>query len=185
MFFQLPIGWISDKIDRLKLLAFVLMGGFVFGLIAGLAALSIFPSYLFLPSAFCLSGFMLTIYSVSASLVNDSLDESEIINASATLILINGAGSFIGPIFVGFAMTVFGDAAFPLVPAIACLVTCVITIARSHLGDTIRRKDRSEYIPLPDKLSYVAASMAGEYAMEEEHPTEGDADISNVQKEDL
>ncbi len=172
MIFQLPIGWISDKIDRLKVLAVVLIGGFIFGLIAGLATLEILPNYFFLPSAFCLSGSMLTIYSISASLVNDSLDESEIINASATLILINGAGSFIGPITVGFAMTLFGKAAFPLVPAFACLVTCAITIARSHLGDTIKRKDRSEYIPLPDKLSYVAASMAGEYAMEEEHPQE-------------
>ena len=44
------------------------------------------------------TGLSLTVYPLAAAHVNDHLDSSQLVAASSTLILINGAGAIVGPL---------------------------------------------------------------------------------------
>lgn len=93
---QFPIGWASDKFDRrfvLIITAAVTAGFCMLG--AVFAHVSIYALYV---SMFCLGGTGLTIYGLCTAHTNDHLERSQIVAASATMILINGIGSIMGPI---------------------------------------------------------------------------------------
>lgn len=93
---QFPIGWASDKFDRRKvLIGAAAMAGLFCVLAVFLASLNIYALYL---AMFLLGGTALTIYGLSTSHTNDHLQPEQIVAASATMILINGIGSIIGPL---------------------------------------------------------------------------------------
>lgn len=165
MVFQFPIGWISDNMDRRKVMAFNFTGITIFGMAAGILTLNNMEILHYAATA-VMCGLMLTIYSVSATHVNDRLDEGEIVNASATLILINGSGALIGPIIVGGAMSAFGQPMLFFMPAAFCAATLIFAIFRIGLTDAVPEEDRGDYIALPDKPSYVTAEMAAEVSQE-------------------
>jgi len=54
----------------------------------------------------------LTVYPLAAAHVNDHLGSSQLVAASSTLILINGAGAIIGPLTVAMAMQAAGARAY-------------------------------------------------------------------------
>lgn len=166
MLFQIPTGWISDKIDRRKVLVCNV----------SLAAVACaFGAYFvqdglhapFFIAAFFASGLMLTIYSLSATHANDRLDESEIINASAALILVNGCGSLIGPFAVGSLMTLIGPSAFLLFPACVCVLLGGFALYRMAVAKPVAPEERGDYMVLPDKPSHIVAEMAAVEASHE------------------
>ncbi len=165
MLLQYPVGWLSDKIDRRKVLAIILFGICLAGTAAGMLTMHNVTYFDYLAITL-MSGLMLTIYSVSATHVNDRLNEEEIVQASATLILINGTGALIGPIIVGSAMSLFGQTTFFFMPPIFCLITLVFAMFRIGFTDAVAPEDRGDYIALPDKPSYITAQMAAKASQE-------------------
>src|SRR5690606_23695273 len=84
----------------------------------------------------------------AAAHVNDHLVPSQLVAASGTLILVNGAGAIIGPLLVGGAMEAGGAAAY------------FQTLAGLHLaflGYVVWRKARKAAVPPEDKAPFVAA----------------------------
>ncbi len=58
------------------------------------------------------SGFVLTLYSLSVSHVNDKLESAQMVAASSALLLLNGGCAAIGPVLAGSLMTAFGPRAY-------------------------------------------------------------------------
>ncbi|MGE4314056.1 MAG: MFS transporter [Pseudobdellovibrionaceae bacterium] len=164
MLFQIPTGWISDKIDRRKVLVFNVTLAAVACFSGALAVAHGGLGPLFFIAAFFASGLMLTIYSLSATHANDRLDESEIINASAALILINGCGSLVGPFAVGLIMKLIGPSAFLLFPGCVCLGVASFALYRMAVSKPVAPEERGEYMALPDKPSHIVAEMAAKEA---------------------
>ena len=106
---QLPLGRWSDRTDRRTVILSV-------SLIAALAAIATTAvdggSLLFMTVASLCTGLSLTLYPLAAAHVNDHLDSSQLIAASSTLILINGAGAIVGPLVVATAMQAAGARAY-------------------------------------------------------------------------
>ena len=69
-------------------------------------------SLLFMTIAGLCTGLSLTLYPLAAAHVNDHLDSSQLVAASSTLILINGAGAIVGPLVVAMAMQAAGARAY-------------------------------------------------------------------------
>lgn len=112
MIAQLPIGRISDKMDR----RYVLLGmaGFLF-LVAPCVHWIILKGTGFLVlSAILLGCGIFVMYPICVSHVNDQIEDSERVNASGMLILLQSMGLIIGPIMISFAMQHFGSIWFLL-----------------------------------------------------------------------
>ena len=108
--FQLPVGYISDKIDRRIILISVTF------IASGLSLFIVVSSYISLIIFFFLlaiySGMSLPMYSLTIAHTNDYLKQNEIVNASATISILIGFGSIFGPIIASFFMSIIGPDGF-------------------------------------------------------------------------
>jgi MFS family permease len=105
---QWPMGWLSDRIDRRRLIVGLCLAGFA---ASGLAALG--PGYpLLLLLAAVVGGSVNPLYSVLIAHTNDFLEPSDMASASGGLLFLNGVGAVGGPLAVGLLMDRFGPGAF-------------------------------------------------------------------------
>jgi MFS family permease len=106
VFTQLPIGRWSDRVDRRTVLIATCLVACAAALLA-----SVFGresrALLFVLAA-CFGGISLTLYSLALSHINDQLQPAQMVGASSSIVLLNGAGSALGPLVVAALMQVYG-----------------------------------------------------------------------------
>lgn len=107
MLAQLPIGRLSDKMDR----RFVLMwtSGFLFLISPWIQNFITDSNLLLATSAILLGCGTFVMYPICVSHVNDQIEDSERVNASGMLILLQSMGLIIGPIIISFTMQHLGS----------------------------------------------------------------------------
>lgn len=102
---QYPIGWISDRYDRRKLV----LGMSAIGGLCGLVTVAEQPGTLGLVIAGAIMGGVANpVYALLLAYTNDYLDQSDMASASAGLLFIYGIGSMGGPIITGWMMGIIG-----------------------------------------------------------------------------
>ena len=144
--FQLPLGAISDRVSRRRVIfattaaaaALALVMGDIDPLSTG-AALAIFA----------MGGFSFPMYSLSASHVNDLVDRDLMLGASSAIMLANGAGSILGPVAAGLAMAAFGPSGLWHTIATAHGVLAVYAAWRLLRRWEIPAPFKGRYLPLP------------------------------------
>jgi len=105
LLFQYPVGLISDRIDRLRVLS---AQGFVVMLVSiGMAVLGRAGLSVLMPLTICF-GMVFTIYPVAMARAQDNIDREEIVPVSAALILFFGLGACFGPITASFVISKLG-----------------------------------------------------------------------------
>lgn len=106
---QYPIGWISDRYDRRKLvLMLAAIGGLTPLLVVGTQ-----PGILGLIVAGAIMGGVANpIYALLLAYTNDYLEQSAMASASAGLLFIYGIGSMAGPLITGWLMARMGPDGF-------------------------------------------------------------------------
>lgn len=102
---QLPLGRLSDRRDRRLALALVCAGACGVAFVAPLAAGVSGAIYVV---AFLFGGMSFSIYPIVVAHLLDHLPPEEILGASSSVLLLNGAGSIVGPLVAGAMMTGFG-----------------------------------------------------------------------------
>jgi MFS family permease len=127
---QLPVGRLSDRVDRRKVVIAVC-------LLAALGAsgawwLENISRVGFFAMVAAYGGMSLTLYSLSSAHVNDHVSADARLGASSTLILVNGAGAFIAPILVAAVMQVIGNDAY--LPLLAVLHVTLAAYALFRMG---------------------------------------------------
>lgn len=114
--FQIPIGWLSDKYDRRKIIIGICFLAFLSAISCYFAAGS---SAIFYISFFCLGGMSLSIYGQCLAHMNDHISEKQYVAAGSTLIFVNGVGSAIGPFAISLFMSKIGiNVFFPIIALI-------------------------------------------------------------------
>jgi MFS family permease len=143
---QLPLGRLSDRLDRRS----VLMAMAVSAAAAGFLALQTRSGSLpvFFAAVGLYGGLSLTMYALCASHVNDHLKPEQMVAASATVLLVNGAGAVLGPIVVSAAMELTSPSAF---------FACVIAMHSAFALYAGWRKRRTDPIPDAAKIRFVGA----------------------------
>ena len=93
MFLQYPLGWLSDRMDRRRLIISVAAIGAVGALIGVLMG----QNFTFLlVSAFIVGGTSHPLYSLLIAHTNDFLEYGDMASASGGLLFINGIGAIAG-----------------------------------------------------------------------------------------
>lgn len=110
VFLQWPVGWLSDRFDRRKILTAVTFG-------AALVALAgLFAGYMSIPMVMVLvclfGGLSFSMYSLCLAHTNDRLDPRQMVAASSTLVLAGGAGATLGPYGASLIMDSAGAEGF-------------------------------------------------------------------------
>ena len=141
---QLPVGRISDRMDRRQVIAAACLLA-ALGAIGAWWLADVSRTGFFLMVA-VYGGMSLTLYSLSLAHVNDQVPAQERVGASSTLILLNGAGAFVAPIVVAAIMEVAGgDTFLPLLAAMHLLLA----------GYALYRTTRRAPMPEEQKTPFV------------------------------
>lgn len=127
LFLQYPIGWLSDRMDRRKLVLALSVAGAV---ILGLPVMFDAPFLLVLVVGALSGGISNPLYSLLLAYVNDYLEKSDMAAASAGLIFINGLGAISGPIITGWLMGAIGPSGFFLFMALIFAVLALYALWR-------------------------------------------------------
>ncbi len=98
---QVPIGWLSDRFPRLRVLRLCAAGGLI-----GAALLPLFSgSALGLGAVLLIWGGLASgLYPVALSMAGDRFRGAEMVTANAALIMAYGVGALVGPVLGGAAM---------------------------------------------------------------------------------
>ena len=162
LFSQWPLGWLSDRFDRRRvMLGAALVGAAAPAVVAvglveptGSAALAMM---------FVLGGATLPLYSLSLSQVNDYLSPHQMVGASGTLVFVTGCGLIVGPLAAAFALEAMGPPGF---------LQCLVAVHAVLAGFIVFRMGRRAAKPVEEQAGYVPAgtrssSMLIELAAEE------------------
>lgn len=106
MLLQWPIGRLSDRMDRRRLLLGISAAASIMALLA--YVLSEHDIRWLLAASFGFGGFMFSIYSLSVALTNDLLPSEQVLPATGTLLLVYGVGATLGPALAGWMMAQTG-----------------------------------------------------------------------------
>ena len=145
---QWPIGWLSDRFDRRRVIVAVAWIAATASLVAGVGGID---SYTVLIAATALLGGMsMPLYSLCGAHTNDHLTPRQIIAASATLVLVGGIGLTMGPLLAATLMHLAGP------PGIFWLLTLMHACIGAY---GLYRMMRREPVPLDEQRSYDPVSL--------------------------
>jgi len=161
---QYPIGWLSDRVDRRKLIfAAALLG-------AGSCALGWFTGgslWTLMASAFLAGGVTTPLYALFLAYTNDFLSQEDMPAASGGLVLTFGVGAILGPLMTGWAMQQLGPSAFWLVLGLTFGTIALYALYRMTQRSTVPVEQTDSYLGVLPTASPVAVEAAGAWAAEQ------------------
>jgi len=161
---QYPIGWLSDRIDRRKL---------IFGA-ASLGAASCAMGWVFggglwplMGAAFFAGGVTTPLYALFLAYTNDFLAAEDMPAASGGLVFAFGLGAIAGPLATGWAMQGLGPFAFWLVLGATFGAVALYALFRMTQRATVSVDQTESYLGVLPTASPVAVEAAGAWAADQ------------------
>ncbi len=160
---QYPIGWLSDRMDRRKL---------IFGA-AALGAASCFVGWVtggglwpLMAAAFLAGGVTTPLYALLLAYTNDALSADDMPAASGGLVFTFGVGAIAGPLVAGWAMQRLDPYAFWLVLGVTFGAIAFYALYRMTQRAMVPVSDTESYLNVLPTSSPVVVEAAGEWAAE-------------------
>ncbi len=175
--FQWPIGRLSDRYDRRRVLVVVTLLAAIIALIANMVADSFAA---LLAASFLFGGMMIPMYSLALAYANDHLKTEQMVAASGTLVLVGGFGAFIGPTLLAASMDLFGTEGFFWALAAVHTIIGLFILFRMTQRPALPAEEQGSYVAMPSRATMVAGEMYGEVATEESSESE-DADAAEAE----
>ncbi len=169
LLFQYPIGWLSDKVDRRKLLVVVALIGTAGGAVAVLFDL---PFAGLLGVALIIGGISNPLYSLLVAYTNDYLEHDQMAAASGGLLFVNGVGAIIGPLVIGWLLGAVGPSGFFLYIIFLTLMLALYAIWRMTQRTAPSVAETGPYAAVTPSVS--AATVDAIYSELYEQQTEAD-----------
>jgi MFS family permease len=147
---QLPLGRISDGMDRRWMIAAICTVASFCGLVLGLLGwLLIRVPNIFYAIVFVFGAAMLPLYSLSIAHANDRLPRTEFVDASAALLMINAAASIPGPLLASFFIATAGPYSLFLYTALAHAAMAFYAFTRMRITEPAPPETREIFTPVP------------------------------------
>ena len=145
LLFQIPVGLLSDRFDRLTVLSGT--GLLVMLVSFGIAVLGRADLRVLIPLTVCF-GLVFTIYPVAMARAQDNIDKKEIVPVSAALLLFFGIGACFGPITTSFIISRIGPyGLYFFIAACGGLLGGAVLASRHKLPSN--REEQVPYISIP------------------------------------
>lgn len=165
---QIPLGRLSDIIDRRK----VMMGVALVGATAGLMMILFNPGenvllYVFF-AAYGLAAYSL--YAIAVAHANDFAEDASFSKVASGMLFVLGSGMMLGPIVASIAMQVFGPPALFVVPVAFHGALAGTAFIRMRIRQAAPAEDRAPFQPLPTERTVTAETVALDPRSEPEMP---------------
>lgn len=168
---QFPIGWLSDRIDRRKVICATALLGAVACWLGWMAQSP--PAWLFfdplvpiMGAAFFAGGTTTPLYALLLAYTNDNVPAEDMPATSGGLVFTFGLGAIIGPIVIGFSMDGFGPFAFWIVLAFTFSALVFYALYRMGQTEALPVSQTEAYLNLVPTASAVAVEDATNWAIE-------------------
>lgn len=170
---QYPIGWLSDQIDRRKLIfGAATLGGACCGM-GWIAGNGLWP---LMAAAFFAGGVTTPLYALFLAYTNDFLSTEDMPAASGGLVFTFGLGAIVGPLVTGWAMAGLGPFAFWLVLGATFCAIALYALYRMTQRGAAPAQETESYVGVVPTASPLAVEAAGTWAAEQaEAEREADA----------
>jgi MFS family permease len=169
---QYPIGWLSDRMDRRRLV----VGVSIIGVVGSAMGMSFGSNFTFLlVSAFVIGGMSNPLYSLLIAHTNDHLQHEDMAAASGGLIFVNGLGAVFGPLIVGGLMEKVGPSGFYLFTGLLFAILVGYSMWRMTQRASVPVEATGSYVVMsPTSSTPVAWEIAQEYVIDSELEAEED-----------
>jgi len=176
---QFPIGYLSDRMDRRRLILMTTAFG-IAGSAIGFAAGGVGP---LLVAAFMVGGAANPLYGLVIAYANDYLDHDDMAAASGQLIFLNGVGAIGGPLAIGWAMESLGPRGFFAFLVALLAVLFAYGVYRSFQRPTPSGDEVTPYTVLSNASTSVAVTAAAAVADADAAPAGPGADAEEDMEE--
>lgn len=153
MAMQWPVGHLSDRRDRRGMIVMLSLLGLLVTIPLITQDGGYFPGLLVLSGLFV--GLVGTIYPMCVALTNDALHSHQMVSASATLLLIFGTGTIIGPVVGSLMMELLGGRGLFVFLAGVMSILSVFSLIRYLTAKRIPVEEQSEYVPVASAATPV------------------------------
>ena len=160
---QWPLGWISDRIDRRKVI--LLCCSIVVG-ICVLLALFDFSKTIFLILNGLIGASTLPLYSLGVAHTNDRLKPSQMVSASGTIVFVFSIFAALGPFTMSYFLKLFDSFGFLIYLSLVHLVIAVIVFVMMFINEDVDASDQSDFQVMAQRPSLVAMEVIAEEAIE-------------------
>ena len=161
---QFPIGWLSDRMDRRKLIFGCSALGATFCILGWINGPSI---VLLMGAAFLTGGVTTPLYALILAYTNDTLDAEDMPAASGGLVLTFGIGAILGPLAAGAAMERLGPQTFWMVLGVTFVAIAAYSAYRMTQRPASPVSETDSYLGVLPTASPVAVEAAGAWAVEQ------------------
>jgi MFS family permease len=169
---QYPIGWLSDRLDRRRLIFGAAVAGTASCALGWMSGGALAP---LMAAAFLAGGVTTPLYALLLAYTNDFLAPEDMPAASGGLVFTFGLGAIAGPLITGWAMERFGPFAFWLVLAATFVVMALYALYRMTQRSSLPVDETETYLGVLPTASPVAVEAAGAWSAEQ---TDADPDAA-------
>lgn len=155
---QIPIGFLSDRMDRRR----VLMGVALLALATDIAFIVLAPESLAMNLALSIvfGAAIFSMYPVIVAHANDHAAEGTYIQVSGGLLMLFGLSSIAGPVIAGAAMAQIGATGLFYLSAGAHLLLVLFTLLRLVQSAPVAAADKGSFVPIQPIRSATPESAA-------------------------
>lgn len=167
---QIPMGWLSDRVDRPKLIRFC----------SGLLMLVALPQAIWKDLSILLvfiggslsSILIFSLYPLAVAFANDNIEAEKRVSLTAVLLTVFGLGASISPLLVGSLMKTLGANMLFVSFSVFAIYIAIRVRPQVITGDTITEEAPLQHITMPDGVSSSPLSAALDPRVEESHVQE-------------
>ena len=160
---QWPLGWLSDKIDRRKVI--LLCCASVISICIVLTSFE-FTSTIFLILSALVGAFTLPLYSLGVAQANDRLEPKQMISASGTIVLVFSVFAALGPLTMSYFLELFEMFGFMLYMGIVHLIIAVTMLMMMMINQDVDESEQTNFQVMGQRPSVVAMEVIAEEALE-------------------
>jgi MFS family permease len=163
MVFQVPIGWLSDRMDR----RWLILGVSAVGAVStGIGAFLGVDFRTLLVLGFLMGGMALPLYSLFIAYTNDFLAVEDMAAASGGLVFVYGLGAIFGPFVIGQMMSMIGPEGFWLFLSATFTATVIYAAWRMTRRPSVPVDETGAYLGVSPTSSPVAVAAAQDWYVE-------------------
>ncbi|ENR04445.1 hypothetical protein C090_00478 [Brucella melitensis F8/01-155] len=154
---QIPVGRISDLVDR----RFVLASVASLAALVGLTIFSLAPESgtVIIAMTGCYGALAYALYPVAVAHANDHATAESFVKVSSGLLLLYGFGTMLGPLLAAAAMDIFWPSGLFAVTALAHISITAYALFRSRRRASVPKEEKDQFKSMPSERGATPEAM--------------------------